>query len=210
MSPRKLESPPVIPVVVLSAGMSTRMGQPKALLPVSDTDTFLTRIVRTFLEAGVDDVVVVLGHEAPRVAARLAATGLPARVVVNEQYESGQFSSVLAGLNAVDRPGVRALLLTLVDVPLLNAATVRAVVERYRATGAPIVRPVRGLEHGHPVLIDRSLFAQLRSADRSQGAKPIVRGHVSPAGDVEVDDAGSFLDIDTPDEYARAIGRPLL
>ena len=103
---------------------------------------------------------------------------------------------------------VRALLLTLVDVPLVNASTVRAVVERYRATGAPIVRPVRGLAHGHPVLIDRSLFAQLRSADRSQGAKPIVRSHVSPAGDVEVDDAGSFLDIDTPDEYARAIGRP--
>ena len=100
MSPRKLESPPVIPVVVLSAGMSTRMGQPKALLPVSDTDTFLTRIVRTFLEAGVDDVVVVLGHEAPRIAARLAATGLPARVVVNEQYRK---RPVLVGAGRAER-----------------------------------------------------------------------------------------------------------
>ena len=69
-------------------------------------------------------------------------------------------------------------------------------------------QPGEGARHGHPVLIDRSLFAQLRSADRSEGAKPIVRGNVSPAGDVEVDDDGSFLDIDTPDEYVRAIGRP--
>ena len=71
---------------------------------------------------------------------------------------------------------------------------------------APIVRPVRGEEHGHPVLIDRSLFGALRAADPSTGAKPIVREHVSPAGDVVVDDDGAFIDIDTPEEYARVLG----
>jgi molybdenum cofactor cytidylyltransferase len=195
----------VIPAVVLAAGMSTRMGRPKALLPLTEADTFISRIVRTFLEAGVEDVVVVIGHEADAVAASVLASGVAARFVVNDAYTTGQFSSVLRGLNAIDRPGVAGMLLTLVDVPLISATTIRAVVERYRTTHAPIVRPVRGSEHGHPVLIDRSLFPLLRTADPSTGAKPIVRGHVSPAGEVAVDDPGAFLDIDTPEQYQAAI-----
>jgi molybdenum cofactor cytidylyltransferase len=84
---------------------------------------------------------------------------------------------------------------------------VRAVIDRYRETHAPIVRPVRGEAHGHPVLIDRSLFPALREADPNRGAKPVVRGHVSPAGDVEVQDPGAFMDLDTPEEYERVLGR---
>jgi molybdenum cofactor cytidylyltransferase len=93
---------------------------------------------------------------------------------------------------------------TLVDVPFVAVSTVRAVVDRYRQTHAPIVRPVSGARHGHPVLIDRSLFAAIRAAEPSVGAKEIVRAHASSAGDVEVEDEGAFADIDTPDQYDRA------
>ena len=78
-------------------------------------------------------------------------------------------------------------------------------VDRYKATNAPIVRPVRGDEHGHPVLIDRSLVSLLRTADPTTGAKPIVRDHVSAAGNVSVDDDGAFFDIDTPEAYERVL-----
>jgi molybdenum cofactor cytidylyltransferase len=196
----------MIPAVVLAAGKSTRMGgRTKALLPADGGDTFVTRIVRTFREAGIEEIVVVAGHESERVAAALALSGLGARIVVNDAFESGQFSSVLAGLQAVDRPDVAAMMLTLVDVPMVSAATVRAVVQRYRETHAPIVRPVRGDLHGHPVLIDRRLFSPLREADPHAGAKPVVRAHVSAAGDVEVDDAGAFADVDTREDYQRLI-----
>lgn len=195
----------MIPAVILAAGLSTRMGRPKPLLPLNGGDTFVTRIVRSFLESGVDDVVVVLGHEADAVAARLVESGVAARFVVNAAYQTGQLSSVLRGLNAIDRPGVRAMLLTLVDVPLVAPSTIRAVIDRYKATNAPIVRPVRGDEHGHPVLIDRSLFSLLRNADPTTGAKPIVRDHVSAAGNVSVDDEGAFFDIDTPEAYERVL-----
>jgi molybdenum cofactor cytidylyltransferase len=195
----------VIPVLVLAAGKSTRMGSPKALLPLGPADTFLTRVIRTFQQAGVDDVVVVLGHEAEAIEASVLARGLSCRFVRNADYEHGQLSSLLAGLRAVDRPGVVGVLMTLVDVPLVSSATVRAVLARYHATHAPIVRAVRGDVHGHPVLIDRRLFDELRAADPSSGAKPVIRGHVSAAGDVEVNDEGAFLDIDTPDAYARAL-----
>lgn len=197
----------MIPAIVLAAGKSTRMGQPKALLPLPGGDTFLSRIVRTFHEAGVDDLVVVVGHDADGIVSALAQSEVfaRARFVENPDYERGQFSSLVRGLNAIDRPGVGAALLTLVDVPLVTAATVRAVLQRYADTRAPIVRPARGDEHGHPVLIDRRLFDEIRRADPSQGAKPVVRAHASHAGDIPIDDAGAFLDIDTTEEYLRVM-----
>ena len=197
----------MIPALVLAAGRSTRMGRPKATLPIDDRDTFLSRIVRTFQDAGADDVVVVLGHDAETIATSFGASDLRARLVINGDYDRGQLSSLQAGLAVIDRPGIEALLLTLVDVPLVTAPTVRAVIERYRLTRAPIVRPVQGDRHGHPLVIDRSLFDALRAADARAGAKPIVRAHASAAGDVAVDDEGAFADFDTMEDYQRLISR---
>jgi molybdenum cofactor cytidylyltransferase len=195
----------MIPALVLAAGRSSRMGRAKASLPIDDRDTFLTRIVRTFLEASVDDVVIVVGHEGESIVAAFAASSLPARFVHNPDYDRGQLSSLVAGLSVVDRPGVAAALVTLVDVPLVSADTVRTVVSCYRRTHAPIVRPTAGSRHGHPLLIDRSLFDLLRAADPSLGAKPIVRAHASPNGDVVVEDEGAFTDIDTEEDYRRVL-----
>lgn len=195
----------VIPGIILAAGRSTRMGRPKALLPIGG-DTFLTRIAATLRAAAIDDVVVVLGHDAQAIAASLEPRDVEARVVVNADYDAGQLSSLVAGLRAVDRPGVAAVLVAPVDVPLVSASTVRAVLDRYRATRAPVVRPVRGARHGHPLAIDRALFGAVFAADPSVGLKPIVRAHASPAGEVEVEDEGAFRDIDTPEDYAAACG----
>ena len=196
----------VIPAIVLAAGKSTRMGRPKANLPLETGETFLSRIVGTFYAAAVDDVVVVVGYEADAIVTAFSRTGAAARFVTNPDYEHGQLSSLLRGLNAVDRPGVVAALVTLVDVPLVHAETVRAVIDHYHETHAPIVRPVRGQDHGHPVLIDRSLFDELRRADPASGAKLVVRRHASARGDVPVDDDGAFQDIDTVEEYERVVG----
>ena len=195
----------MIPAVVLAAGRSSRMGRAKATLPLDATDTFLTRIVRTFLEAGVDDVVVVVGHEADAIVSSFSASGLPARFVVNHDYDRGQWSSLVAGLGVVDRPGVSATLMTLVDVPLVTADTVRAVIACYRRTHAPVVRPTSGSRHGHPMLVDRSLFAELRAADPAAGAKPVIRAHATAAGDIAIADEGAFRDIDTEEEYLKML-----
>jgi len=193
----------VIPALVLAAGRSSRMGRPKATLPLGQHETFLSRIVATFLDAGVDDVVVVVGHHANEIAESFSASGLPARFVINPHYDRGQLSSIVAGLAVVDRPGVVATLVTLVDVPLVSAATVRAVLDCYRRTHAPVVRPTSGMRHGHPLLIDRSLFAALRAAEPEAGAKPVVRAHASAAGDLPIADEGAFTDIDTEEEYRK-------
>jgi molybdenum cofactor cytidylyltransferase len=197
--------PSVIPAIVLAAGRSSRMGRPKALLQIGDDETFLTRIVGTFLEAGVDDVVVVVGHEREVIMRSFAASGLPARFAVNDDYDRGQLSSLLAGLAVVDRPGVVAVLVTLVDVPFVSAATVRAVIDHYRKTHAAVVRPTSGERHGHPLLMDRSLFHALRAGGDESGPKPIVRAHATPLGDLPISDEGAFLDIDTQEEYRQAV-----
>jgi molybdenum cofactor cytidylyltransferase len=183
------------------------MGRAKASLPLGEEDTFLTRIVRTFLDAGVEDVVVVVGHEADAIVSEFPADRLPARFVENREYDRGQLTSLIAGLGVIDRPGVAAVLVTLVDVPFVSAATVRAVIDCYRRTRAPVVRPTSGTRHGHPLLLDRSLFGELRAADPEAGAKPVVRAHASAAGDVAIADEGAFIDIDTAEEYAEAISR---
>jgi molybdenum cofactor cytidylyltransferase len=178
------------------------MGRPKATLPL-DGGTFLSRIVGTFLEAGVDDVVVVVGHDADAIAKSMLETGVRARLVLNPDYDRGQLSSILTGLAVIDRPGVVATLVTLVDVPFVSGDTVRAVLDCYRRTHAPIVRPTSGSRHGHPLLIDRALFPALRAAEPEAGAKPVVRAHASAVGDIAIADEGAFTDIDTEEEYRK-------
>ena len=188
------------------------MGRPKALLPLDDSGrTFVSAIVSTLHAAALDDVLVVIGPDADAAAIdrAIGLTWPRVRVVVNQGAARGQLSSILAGLDAADRPGVRGLLVTLVDVPLVSATTVRAVVDAHEATGAPIVRPSMNGRHGHPVLFDRRLFEELRSADQAVGAKAIVRRHAAESQDVEVQDRGAFIDIDTPDEYHAWIGHSL-
>ena len=154
-------------------------------------------------------VVAPAGDLAARIGAALARHRPPPPIVANPDPGRGQLSSLLVGLEAVDPArGVEAALVTLVDVPLVTAATVRALLDRYRRTRAPIVRPARPDRpgHGHPVVFGRPLFAALRRADPAAGAKPVVRAHEAEAEDVVVDDPGAFTDIDTPDDYRRAFG----
>ncbi|PWT83560.1 MAG: hypothetical protein C5B57_06635 [Blastocatellia bacterium] len=191
----------VISAIILAAGKSTRMGRPKANLRLGPNDTFLSRIVHTFHTVSVDDVLVVVGHDAALIVDTFSRTDARARFVTNAKYEDGQLSSFICGLNAIDRPDVEATLMTLVDVPLVTPRTVRAVIERWRETRAPIVRPVSGSEHGHPILIARSLFDAIRHSDPASGAKGVVRAHASAVGDVEVDDRGAFVDFDTDADY---------
>jgi len=182
------------------------MGRTKALLPDREGQPFVTRIARTMRESGAVPVLVVVRpdtHEAIAAALRELIAQGGVSVLVNRDPERGQLSSLLTGLDAA--PDAEGLLVTLVDVPFVSAATVRAVIAGWQRTQAPIVRPARGSVHGHPVLFDRATFDALRRAPLDQGAKPVVRGYDSAIVNVPVEDDGAFVDLDTPDEYAGAL-----
>ena len=198
--------------IVLAAGASTRMGQPKAALPFGQMgETALARVVRTLSEGGVPEIVVVAGAHLDAVRAAMPRRESRARVIEHSGWQLGQLSSLVSGLDAIDTPLLEAALVTLVDVPLVRASTVAAVIEAWRRTRAPIVRPADpstslragGQRHGHPVIFDRSVFADLRAADLNTGAKAVFALHRDRIVNVEVDDAGAFEDIDTPEDYQR-------
>jgi molybdenum cofactor cytidylyltransferase len=194
----------VISGIVLAAGASTRMGQPKAALPLGQMgETVLARVVRTLIEGGVPGVVVVAGAHVDAVRAAMPGHEPRARIIEHTGWQRGQLSSLVSGLDAIDAPLLEAALVTLVDVPLVRPSTVAAVIEAWRRTRAPIVRPALGEQHGHPVIFDRSVFADLRSADLDTGAKAVFALHRDRIVNVEVDDAGAFEDIDTPEDYQR-------
>lgn len=192
--------------IVLAAGASSRMGQAKAALPFGQTgETVLSRIVSTILAGGVPGVAVVAGAHIDAVGHAMPRREPRARVIEHPGWEQGQLSSLLAGLDAIDQPLLEAVLVTPVDVPLMTPFTVAAVVNAWRRTRAPIVRPVDGERHGHPVVFDRSVFDDLRSADLNIGAKAVFAAHRDRVLNVEVKDAGAFEDIDTPADYQRLL-----
>ena len=195
----------MIAAVILAAGASTRMGTSKALLADPDGRSFVARIARTFGDAGLDHLVVVTGAHHEAIVTALAADGLSGRVtcVRNPDPSRGQISSLWAGLDAVMRPELEAMLMTLVDVPMVRPSTVRAVIEAWRHGRAPIVRPAIGDRHGHPVLFDRAVFDELRRAPLDEGAKAVVHAHAVDLLNVTVDDEGCLIDVDTPGDYAQ-------
>lgn len=191
------------PGIVLAAGASSRMGRPKALLQIGER-TFVRAVLDALRDGGVTEAAVVVRPGQSDVNDEIVRAGF-GRIVENAHPERGQLSSLLAGLDAIDTSGVEAVLVTLVDVPLIGASTVRALVERASASQAPILRAVHRGQHGHPVVFKRAVFDALRRADPSRGAKEVVRAY--DVEDVEVDDPGVGHDVDTPDDYERVLAQ---
>lgn len=194
----------MVGAVVLAAGASARMGRPKAALPLPGGHTFLSRVVRTLTEAGLPAIAVVAGADEPAVRRALRARDRCVRVVAHARWAEGQLSSLLAGLDALAPLELEGLLVAPVDVPLVSPATVRALVAAWRAARPPAARPARGGVHGHPVIFDRVVFAELRAAPVMVGARAVIRRHGAAVLDLEVNDPGAFRDFDTPEDLAGA------
>jgi CTP:molybdopterin cytidylyltransferase MocA len=194
--------------IVLAAGQSSRMGQPKAGLRLGPHGpTFAAAVVGALHGAGIDRVVVVAGAHPAAVGAALEGVD-GVEVVHHTGWTSGQLSSLLAGLAAVDDPALEAIAVTLVDVPLVRASTVAALLEAWRRSRPPIVRPAIGERHGHPVIFDRATFTALRAAPLGVGAKAVITAYRAQVLDLATDDIGVLRDIDTPADYAAWIAPP--
>jgi len=192
--------------VVLAAGSSSRMGQNKLLLDLGG-ETVVRRAARNAIEAGLDPVVVVLGHDAERVQAELF--GLGCRFVVNPHHADGVRTSLQLGIREVSADA-HALVVVLADMPFVTTDMIRAVAERRRETGAPLVISQYGDPRGAPVdappiLYDRSLFSELLSMTGERCAKRVVKQHRGEAS-ILCWPEQSLRDIDVAEdyEYARA------
>jgi CTP:molybdopterin cytidylyltransferase MocA len=187
--------------VVLAAGASTRMGRPKALLPL-DESTYVESVCRSLSAGGADPLIVVLGADADPI--RGAVDGLDAEVVLNLDWEQGMLSSLQAAIRVLERSAdAEALLMALVDLPRIRAATVAALIDGWRRSRAPVVVPRCRGKKGHPVVIGRALWSELLSADPSGGARPVLARYAEQSAAVDVDDPWILQDADTPAEHRR-------
>ena len=197
----------MLAAIILAAGESSRMGRPKALLPDPDGRPFVVRLAGTFAAAGVPNIIVVAGSQSAAISAALDAASLRVApiVVTNPNPARGQVSSLWVGLDEAERITAEAVLVTLVDIPMVDVATIDRILGAWQERRAPIVRPAFRGRHGHPVLFDRSVFAELRNAPLDEGARAVVHAHAADIRNVEVDDEGCVTDVDTPEEYEKLI-----
>ena len=187
-----------IGAVVAAAGLSSRMGAFKPLLPF-DGATVIERCLANLRAAGASAIVVVTGHRAAELEARLRGSG--AVLVHNPRYaETQMFDSLCLGLRALPED-CRAILLTPGDVPLVKPETVRALL----AAEAGFACPVCGGRRGHPVALDAAYRGALPAYDGEGGLRGAVTALGIPVTEVEVDDAGMPLDLDTPEDYQTAL-----
>jgi molybdenum cofactor cytidylyltransferase len=193
----------MIIAVVLSAGESSRMGRPKALLPIGG-QTFIERIVSALKESRVGRIVVVLGHNAGDL--RRHMEHLPAEIVINPEYRQGQLSSLQAAIRYIDGDDqCDGMLVHLVDHPYIDPALVDRLIAGFYETGKWIVVPRYHGKRGHPVIFSRRLFSELLSAPMNQGAKAVVNAHRADTLELEAKDEGITLDIDTPELYQQHV-----
>jgi molybdenum cofactor cytidylyltransferase len=193
----------MIVAVVLSAGESSRMGRPKALLPI-DGQTFIEKIVGALKKSSVAKVMVVLGHNADEMIQRIEH--LRVEILVNPDYKLGQLSSLQVAVRRLERePDCDGMLVHLVDHPYVNTELVQTMIKRYEDTGKLIVVPRYNGKRGHPVIFSRKLFSELLAAPVDQGAKAIVNAHRDDTLEIDTEAEGVTVDIDTPELYRQHV-----
>jgi len=193
----------MIVAVVLSAGESSRMGRPKALLPI-EGQTFIERIVDALKAGGIERIVVVLGFHADVLRAQI--DHLPVEILVNPDYRLGQLSSLqVAVRHLMLDADCEGMMVHLVDHPYIDPKLVSLMLERFKTLKSAIVVPRYQGKRGHPVIFSRALFDELLSAPLDQGAKIVVHAHRQDTLEIETEDVGITLDIDTPKLYRQHV-----
>ena len=189
--------------ILLAAGESRRMGSLKALLPWHGS-TLLAHQIASLRQAGVDPVVVVLGHEAGRLKPEVEGKeGVIWRV--NPDYLQGKTTSIKVGLNALAPGKLSAILILNVDQPR-SAETIRYLLLQHRQGGQSITIPRYRGKGGHPLVLDSALLEELKSIDEeSLGVRAVVRRHQDATLLVEMDTPEVLWDLNTPEQYEAAI-----
>ena len=208
--------------IVLAAGESTRFGQPKQLLDWHG-QPFVHAVSQNALDAGLSPVVVVTGANAEQVGA--AVMDLDVKVVRNDEWKSGQGSSIKAGVLSLPPPSLRATspkskgfgggwegvggaIFLLADQPQITPSVIRALIEKHAEELYPIVAPMVLDRRANPVLFDRATFSDLTTLEGDVGGRAIFHKHRVEY--LPWHDDSLLLDVDTPEHYQRLISSDTL
>ncbi|MDD5368901.1 MAG: nucleotidyltransferase family protein [Anaerolineaceae bacterium] len=186
--------------VVLAAGLSRRMGQPKMVMPWGET-TIIGQVVTTLLKAGLTDLFVVTGGAHTQVEA--AIKGFPAHTIFNSLYANGEMlTSIQTGLKAL-APQVEAAMIALGDQPKIQLNVIQAVVETARMNTSGLIVPSFKMRRGHPWIIKRELWTEVLDLRPPDTLRNFMHRHTDEICYLVVDTPTILQDLDTPEDYLR-------
>jgi molybdenum cofactor cytidylyltransferase len=191
----------MISAIILAAGESKRMGQPKQLLPFRGS-TLLGQIVENLLQSQAAETIVVLGYQAEKIIPQIARE--PVRIVVNPDFEQGMSSSIRCGLSHISA-AADGVMIVLGDQPLIEKEIIDLLIERHRQSERGIILPVYNGIKGHPVIFKMKYKDELMRLTGDIGGKEIVERHPSDVLEVEVDSESVVISIDAESDYQSLI-----
>ena len=187
--------------ILLAAGLSTRMGEPKQLLPFGES-TIVETVVDSMLGTKFDEVIVVVGHCASQIQKQLAER--PIKIVFNPDYHEGMLTSAQAGIRALKESDAFALML--VDQPFITSALIDRVIDAYIQTDKGIALPSYHYKRGHPVIFHRQYADDiLNLGTESGGVRTLFKRYADDIHYVTVDTDRVLRDIDYRSDYERAL-----
>jgi molybdenum cofactor cytidylyltransferase len=193
----------MITAIILAAGKSTRMGQNKLLLPWKNI-TVIEYVVSVFINAGIENIVVVTGGEHERVEKAILkhSQNGPVHSVYNELHESGEMlSSIQCGLRYLTEKAIGAAMIGLGDQPQAEVRSVRVIKDAYLQTKSPLVVPSFQMRRGHPWLVARSFWDEILQMQPPQTPRHFLNRHAEKIHYVATDTSSVLADLDTPEDY---------
>jgi len=194
----------MLAAVILSGGASSRMGSPKALLPYQGRP-FLEHLLEVTALPQIGVRRVVLGAHAEPIA---RAIPLKAdEIVINENWEQGQLSSIQAAIRSLPE-GTAGMLLCLIDHPLISANLVQELIAEFRSSQKLIVLPLYKGRRGHPVIFSSQLYTELLNAPRDVGARAVIWAHADELSEVSTAEEGCLLNLNDPEAFSATTAGP--
>jgi molybdenum cofactor cytidylyltransferase len=191
----------MISAIILAAGQSKRMGQPKMLLPWGKS-TVIEHVVTTFLNAGIEDLVIVTGGAREQVES--AISPYPVRKIHNNGYAAGEMlSSIQCALRAMP-VGAQAALIGLGDQPQVEERSVRLICQAYAGIKSRLIMPSFRMRRGHPWLVARPLWDEILELKPPESPRDFLNRHANEIHYVRVDTQSVLADLDTQEDYQKS------
>jgi molybdenum cofactor cytidylyltransferase len=191
----------MISAILLAAGESNRMGQPKQLMPLGQS-TIVEKAIDNLLNSAISETIVVLGYKDEKIRKTIA--GKPVKIAINPDYQQGMSTSIIAGLKQINKRA-QAVLIALGDQPFVDSQTINSLVEAFTDNKRGIIIPIYQGRRGNPAIFAIKYKNELLNLKGDVGGREIIKRHPDDVLEVAVNCEGVLLDIDTAENYTSTI-----
>jgi molybdenum cofactor cytidylyltransferase len=192
-----------IHAIILAAGESKRMKEPKMLLPFGGK-TIIEKVIENVTASEIDKIIVVLGSGSDKIMEMIG--NLPVMHCFNDEYKEGMLSSVKCGLRSLPEK-FDAVIIFPGDQPMISPEIINRLIEAFRKSGKGIMMPVFNNKRGHPLLVSSGYREEIDKLDKSEGLRALAGKFHHDVLEVEVDTSEILRDIDTPEDYINELNQ---